>query len=345
MFKKLNENGIYLFHFNRKASKILFNNIDNLSSKSYDDWQLTMPDILKSSIKIQNGFEKKSEIVPGSVVIFNICNPWYIENNLDVFERDDIYKIAYTVESPNIRHQRQWDYRYLFSRFDYILTYWEPLLQMFPNKVVYCPFIHRLSFKTNDDEKSLLVNNNVNKKIIMILENRKFNSEYIINNTKLQSQDYLREEYTNALDNIKVYGKSWENYPNQDKVHVLPSRFKHPESIVKYLKDYTFNLVIENTNAEGYVSEKFYDALVAGCIPIYINKGNINDRLDIPKDCYIDGGNMTPKDLNNFINDMSIDEVNKYKENIVQKRKDILVSVGPCAYDKAVKSVIKLIVS
>ena len=97
--------------------------------------------------------------------------------------------------------------------------------------------------------------------------------------------------------------------------------------------------------AEGYVSEKFYDALVAGCIPIYINRGNINNRLNIPKDCYIDGGKMTPEELNTLINNMSIGEVNKYKENIIQKRKDILSSVGPSAYDKAVKSVIQLIVS
>lgn len=344
MFNKLNENGIYLFHFNGEASKILFDNIENLAERAYDNWQLTMPDILKRSIKIQNGFEKKSEIPPGSIVVFNICHPNDIENNLDVFEREDIYKIAYTVESPNIRHQQQWDHKYLFSRFDYVMTYWEPLLTTFKN-AVYCPFIHRLSFKNEQDDVSLLVNDKVDKKIIMILEKREFNSEYKINGIKLQSQDYLRELYVDALDNITVYGESWANYHNQDKVNILPSRFKQPESIVKYLKDYTFNLIIENTDAKGYVSEKFYDALVAGCIPIYINKGNINDRLSIPKDCYIDGGNMTPEELNKLINAMSNDEINKYKENIVKKRRDILESVGPCAYDKAVKSVIQLIAS
>lgn len=341
MFGNLQKNGIYLFHFNKDASETLFDNIDKLSERAYDDWQLTMVNTLKKSIKLQNGFQNKADIPPGSIVLFNICHPNDIEQNLDVFEREDIYKIAYTVESPNIRHQGQWDERYLFSRFDYVMTYWEPLLQKYPDKTIYCPFVHRLNFEDKFDDESLHANDNTSSKtIIMILEKRPFNSKYIINGVELQSQDYLREEYTNALDNITVYGQSWKNYHNQDKVTVLPSRFEKSESIVKYLKDYTFNLIIENTNAEGYVSEKFYDALVAGSIPIYVNRGNMNDKLGIPEDCYIDAGKMSPGELNTYINSMPIEEVRKYRAAILEKREDILKRNGPMAYDKAFKGLI-----
>ena len=37
---------IYFILIERQV-KYYLNNIDNLSSKSYDDWQLTMPDIYK----------------------------------------------------------------------------------------------------------------------------------------------------------------------------------------------------------------------------------------------------------------------------------------------------------
>ena len=38
---------------------------------------------------------------------------------------------------------------------------------------------------------------------------------------------------------------------------------------IEYLKQYSFNICPENTNAYGYVTEKLFEAIEAGCIPIY----------------------------------------------------------------------------
>lgn len=46
-------------------------------------------------------------------------------------------------------------------------------------------------------------------------------------------------------------------------------------------------IAFENARAPGYVTEKIFDCLRCGCIPVYIGPDNIDDY--IPPDCYIDG--------------------------------------------------------
>lgn len=62
-----------------------------------------------------------------------------------------------------------------------------------------------------------------------------------------------------------------------------PGNFRHNDDRLKneynddkieYLKQFKFNLCPENSNAEGYVTEKIFDAIKAGCIPIYWGSNN-----------------------------------------------------------------------
>ena len=57
-----------------------------------------------------------------------------------------------------------------------------------------------------------------------------------------------------------------------------PSAFKHNDDRLKeqykddkraYLKQYRFNICPENTLAHGYVTEKLYEAIASGCVPVY----------------------------------------------------------------------------
>ncbi|MBI3508059.1 MAG: hypothetical protein HY069_00235, partial [Chlamydiia bacterium] len=53
------------------------------------------------------------------------------------------------------------------------------------------------------------------------------------------------------------------------------------------LKDYKFCFCYENlTDQTGYITEKIFDAFVAGCVPIYLGADNVTDY--IPKNCFID---------------------------------------------------------
>ena len=331
--------GIYLFHFNKKATDLFFENKNNLSSYAFKDWQITMPSILMNFSELKNGYEHIDNIPSGSVILINLCLPKDIP---DVINREDIYKIVYTLEGPNIRHTSQWNEQFLYSKFDVVLTYWDYLLEKFPKKSLYCPFIHRLSLNNWKEYNFLKENDNFDKSIIMILEKRNFGKSYTLNGVKLESLDYLREIYVDKLDNIVAYGESWLDYKNKNKVFVTPNRFIDKPSI-EYIQNFTFNLIIENTNAKGYVSEKIYDAWVVGTIPIYINKGNISENINLQNDCYIDEGNMTPGELNNYINNMKIDEIKEYKKNIIEKRQKIIKEYGPIRYSEIVVKAMKKI--
>lgn len=43
---------------------------------------------------------------------------------------------------------------------------------------------------------------------------------------------------------------------------------------VRFLEDYMYNIAFENSDCEGYVTEKIFHALLAGSIPIYWGSGN-----------------------------------------------------------------------
>ena len=43
---------------------------------------------------------------------------------------------------------------------------------------------------------------------------------------------------------------------------------------VEYMHQYLFNICPENSNAKGYCTEKVFEAIAAGCIPVYWGDGN-----------------------------------------------------------------------
>lgn len=84
-------------------------------------------------------------------------------------------------------------------------------------------------------------------------------------NFRLQALDGL--ERSNI--NIDSYGNCHRNHDGRvDKV--------------KTLKRYKFSLAFENSNEEDYVTEKFFQSLVAGTIPVVVGAPNIQDFAPAP---------------------------------------------------------------
>jgi alpha(1,3/1,4) fucosyltransferase len=106
---------------------------------------------------------------------------------------------------------------------------------------------------------------------------------------------------------IDIYGKGWES----------DSRFKNQyfgiaEDKLEKLKEYKYSLVFENLNSSYYVTEKIFDSLKAGCIPIYYGCSEVNHL--VPEHLFIritDLENLTDiyqkltqlngEDFNNFL--------------------------------------------
>lgn len=75
----------------------------------------------------------------------------------------------------------------------------------------------------------------------------------------------IHDSLRNVLD-IKCPGK-WHHNTNE-----LWNEYGNDK--LKYLRDFKFNICPENTNTSGYVTEKIFDAMRCGCIPIYSGSDN-----------------------------------------------------------------------
>ena len=59
------------------------------------------------------------------------------------------------------------------------------------------------------------------------------------------------------------------NYPSNFRHNDDDMRGKYEDDKIAYLQQFRFNLCPENSNNKGYVTEKIFDAIKAGCVPIY----------------------------------------------------------------------------
>lgn len=329
---------LYLYHFKPDVTN-LFINSSFSESVAYLNWEPNTISELKNRFNLINGY---TTIPPsGSIVVVQMCLPEYFP--LGILKRRDLIRIGYTVEGPNIRHQQQWDFKFLDEHFDYILTYFEPLLNSKELKStrIFCPYLCRINLNFKVDRDLLITNKVYDKSIGMVLENRNLSGVYDISNNKLQCLDKLRSLYATILPRVTVFGENWEELAKENKVKLGNNSGKTNDKnkSIDYLKNFTFALIIENCNGNGYVSEKIYDAFVAGCIPIYY--GNISEKMReiIPDDMYIDAKKYNPERLKKIISEIGIKEIIRLKENIHKNRETVFRKADATVYANIISNI------
>lgn len=97
------------------------------------------------------------------------------------------------------------------------------------------------------------------------------------------------------VDAVDLYGRGWERWWSRNSMWLpywrdrstLLSIYKGAcRSKFEVLSRYDFALCFENMEMEGYITEKLFDCLYAGAIPLYLGAKDIADL--IPEDVYID---------------------------------------------------------
>jgi alpha(1,3/1,4) fucosyltransferase len=116
---------------------------------------------------------------------------------------------------------------------------------------------------------------------------------------------------------IDLYGFGWEARP------LFPYWF-HGGTIKKVYKgsvknkyetlsNYTFALIFENCALPGYITEKIFDSLYAGTIPVYLGAPDIVEH--IPQKCFIDMRNFKNyEELKVYLKSLSKEQIQEYKE-------------------------------
>lgn len=137
--------------------------------------------------------------------------------------------------------------------------------------------------------------------------------------------DYLTKTY--SPDDFHLYGR-WpaspyykgELYASNDlggfglECPVNKGKSLKLDGRYEVLPLYHYNICTENSVAPGYVTEKIFHAMAAGCIPIY--KGAPDIDAMVPKDCYIDMRDRDLKDIFDEVARQSQEDRNKMKERI-----------------------------
>lgn len=113
----------------------------------------------------------------------------------------------------------------------------------------------------------------------------------------------------NGLD---LYGFGWDKDPSSGVVAAYRGAVEDKRET---LMRYKFAFCFENSIFEGYITEKIFDVLFAGCVPVYCGAPDIGDY--VPRNAFIDLRDFKSYDeLEGFLRGMSEEVYNNYIKNI-----------------------------
>ena len=184
-------------------------------------------------------------------------------------------------------------------------------------------------FKFNFPNEIKTTKPGIRTKLITLISGNKTNSHPLeLYSKRLQIIKWLE---LNHPDDFDYYGVGWD-YKIPLRWQRLFHRLKLGNFIpknnsrsyrgkvqekFKTLRDYTFAICYENAkDIDGYITEKIFDCLFAGTIPIYWGPGNISKY--IPEDCFINRVQFsTDEELYLYLKNMPTNEVIQYQNNIL----------------------------
>ena len=119
---------------------------------------------------------------------------------------------------------------------------------------------------------------------------------------------------------VELYGRGWGNYVlggNVINYYKLKRLWKGELDIKDSgMAGYKFAICYENTDFPGYVTEKIFDSLAAGTIPIYYGSDYIKEIL--PKELYIDVKEFNSiHDVGEYINTFSADNYRVFHDTLI----------------------------
>lgn len=204
------------------------------------------------------------------VVVTDVCLPQVDGLRAQGYEKI----IAYLIEPKII-----YPYSYQFvkdnvDKFDLILTFDKELLDLYPNK---CKFIHALG-------RGTLQTPGLHKKSKMC---------------SIMTGNNITEGHILRLKVLERYKKYFDSYKTFESPY---SQYKDP-----WHNDFYFAVIIENSRAAHYFSEKITDCFQTGTVPIYWGCPTIGEFFDIDGIIVFD----SLDDLEPILENLSVEEYNK----------------------------------
>jgi hypothetical protein len=109
-----------------------------------------------------------------------------------------------------------------------------------------------------------------------------------------------------AIGHVDLYGNNWPELIRGKNAFNDNGSFL---SKINFLSNYKFNLCFENTWAPFYVTEKLWQSIISGCLPIYYAGPNHTIYKDFARNSFIDAFDFeNPTDLFEYLSSISEEE-------------------------------------
>lgn len=122
-------------------------------------------------------------------------------------------------------------------------------------------------------------------------------------------------------DLVDLYGSGWERWWSRSSMwwpywknrHAISKIYRgFCKSKFEVFSRYEFCLCFENMVMEGYVTEKLFDCLYAGCVPLYLGAPNIGEY--VPENVYFDVSKAGSwQEVVDFVNNVSPERIQQMR--------------------------------
>jgi len=224
----------------------------------------------------------------------------YPKVNLSRFSK----KILFQFEPPNVMPEIRYVTNLVLQIYDTVFFSWKvdnPKISSF------------LFFQVREGIISDLWDNTDRKFLTIINTNRKV----LFRHKELLTERIRAILFFGKTGEIDLYGHGWESpplFPYWFSKNAITKVYKGAvDNKHKKLSEYTFALAFENCELPGYITEKFFDCLYVGTIPIYLGAPDITGY--VPVNCFINMRNFRNyKELSTYLKSLSEKQIQEYKE-------------------------------
>ena len=172
-----------------------------------------------------------------------------------------------------------------------------------------------------------LENTKMKRDLCIIIGNKKSKEDKELYTLRNKAIEYFQ----GSSISFDLYGMGWQQRAFDGLLRPLNKleiaqkwNYRQPESYrgtikskYKTLQNYRFCLAFENASSNnGYVSEKIFDAMFNGCVPIYAGAEDIEDT--IPKNVFINANHLQFEEVREIIQTMTKEDYRKYIQAINQ---------------------------
>tara|TARA_A100001037_G_scaffold299232_1_gene324392 strand:+ start:1243 stop:2292 length:1050 start_codon:yes stop_codon:yes gene_type:complete len=268
-------------------------------------------------IKILNEIENFHEI---DLLIF-INYPKINNNFVKKALKLKVPKCLMMYEGPTI-YPEMWQ-KHVYDQFDKIFTWHDKLIDN--NKF----------FKINIPSYDLPINinkdQNIKKNFCIIMgSNKKSNHSLDLYSKRVEAIEWFEK---NHINDLHFYGYGWNKYIFRGNKMIralnritflqklFAKKFKNYKGEYHDLKiplfeKYQFSICFENAHSiPGWITEKIFHSIFAGCIPVYLGANNISNH--IPSNCYIDFSKFKNfENMYSFMKSLKVDDRLSYINNM-----------------------------